>query len=100
MANGGDRVGRAATRNDVPAVAACLASAFFDDPVWGDWTFPDTSTRTRDLVPFMTPMAELGLGEISTEMTPAAEAITIWTPPGASYVPPEDERHDDVARPT
>jgi GNAT superfamily N-acetyltransferase len=88
MANGG----RAATEDDVPAVAACLASAFFEDPVWGHWTFPDANTRARDLVPFMTLMAELGLGESSTDMTRAAEAITIWTPPGASYVPREDER--------
>ena len=83
MSSPGHPVGRAATPDDVPAVAACLASAFHDDPLWGHWTFPDERTRARDLATFMVLMAELGLGGMWTDMTAGAEAITVWTPPGA-----------------
>jgi GNAT superfamily N-acetyltransferase len=84
-------VGRVATAGDIPAVAACLASAFHDDPLWGHWTFPDVETRARGLGIFMKLMAELGLGDMWTEMTAAAEAVTVWTPPGLSPVTPELE---------
>jgi ribosomal protein S18 acetylase RimI-like enzyme len=91
------RVGRPATPEDVPAVAVCLASAFHDDPLWGHWTFPDEATRARDLVPFMELMARLGLGEVWTDMTAAAEAVTIWTPPGGHYgIPEQDPLMTDV----
>ena len=32
-------VGRAATAEDIAAVTASLTGAFFDDPLWGWWTF-------------------------------------------------------------
>lgn len=79
------RLGRPATDADVPAVAACLAGAFFDDPLWGHWTFPDPAVRARGLLPFMTFQAGLGMGALWTELTAAAEAVTIWTPPGLVY---------------
>ena len=34
-------------------MAACLASAFFDDPLWGHWTFPDESTRASQMPEYM-----------------------------------------------
>lgn len=77
-------MGRVATVADIPAVAKCLASAFYDDPLWGCWAFPDIENRRRDLLAFMTLMAERALG-VWTDMTAAAESITVWTPPGASY---------------
>jgi ribosomal protein S18 acetylase RimI-like enzyme len=85
------RVGRAAAREDVAAVAACLASAFYDDPLWGHWVFPDARRRTHDLMRFMTLMAELGFDQMWIDMTSAAESITVWTPPGARYGTPEQE---------
>jgi len=91
MASGAEAVGRVATAADVPAVAACLASAFYEDPLWGHWTFPDEARRARDLLPFMALMAELGLGEMWTDVTAAGEAVTVWTPPGVSYGTPEQE---------
>jgi GNAT superfamily N-acetyltransferase len=87
----GERVGRAASTEDIPAVAECLASAFYDDPLWGHWSFPDVGVRRRDLLPFMTLMAERGLG-VWTDMTAAAESVTVWTPPGAHYESVEEER--------
>ena len=84
-------VGRAASVEDVPIVAACLASAFYEDPLWGHWTFPDESRRRRGLFPFMTLMAQLGSDEMWTATTAGGESVTVWTPPGASYGTPEQE---------
>ena len=85
------RAGRPATREDIAAVAACLASAFYADPLWGHWVFPDERRRADDLLRFMTLMAELGFDQMWIDMTPAAEAVTVWTPPGASYGSPEQQ---------
>jgi ribosomal protein S18 acetylase RimI-like enzyme len=85
------RLGRAAAREDIGAVAACLASAFYDDPLWGDWVFPDERRRGGDLLAFMTVMAELGFDQMWIDMTAGVEAITVWTPPGATYGDPEQE---------
>src|SRR5206468_10339174 len=85
------RVGRVAARADIGAVAHCLASAFYDDPLWGHWVFPDERRRTRELTRFMTLMAELGFDQMWISMTAAAESITVWTPPGASYGTLEQE---------
>jgi GNAT superfamily N-acetyltransferase len=82
---------RAATEEDVPIVAACLASAFYEDPLWGHWTFPDEALRRGDLLRFMTLMAQLGDDQMWTAMTAHGESVTVWTPPGASYRTPEQE---------
>lgn len=49
MLRGTGGVGRAATIEDVPAVTACLASAFHEDPLWGHWTFPEAESRAARL---------------------------------------------------
>lgn len=91
-------MGRPASAEDIPAVALCLASAFYDDPLWGRWTFPDEDVRASGLLPLMTLMAELGQGgEESTRMTEGAGAVTVWTPPGARYGEPGfDDRIDEA----
>jgi GNAT superfamily N-acetyltransferase len=91
MASEPQAVGRAAAIQDLPIVAACLASAFYEDPLWGHWTFPDESRRRHDLLPFMTLMAQLAVDEGWTAVTPGGESVTVWTPPGASYGTPESE---------
>ena len=53
MAGGPSSAARAATREDVRAVAACLTSAFYDDPVWGLWAFPQERNRAQRLFEFM-----------------------------------------------
>ena len=78
-------VGRQATGDDPLAVAECLASAFYEDPLWGHWTFPDEERRRQDLLPFFTLMARFGA---ETLMTPDGESVTVWTPPGAMYGSP------------
>lgn len=82
-------VARSATREDVPGIAECLAKAFWDDPLWGVWAFPDEPTRARNLLPLMTLMAALSMSEGWTQMTHGGESVAIWTPPGASYRGPE-----------
>lgn len=84
-------VGRAAAAEDLPLVAACLASAFYEDPLWGHWTFPDETCRRRDLLPFMMLHAQLGAAEGWVAMTAGGESVAVWTPPGASYGSPEQE---------
>jgi GNAT superfamily N-acetyltransferase len=84
-------MGRVAAAHDLPIVAACLASAFYEDPLWGHWTFPHESRRRRDLLPFMTLMVQLGAAQGWTAMTASGESVAIWTPPGASYGSPEQE---------
>jgi GNAT superfamily N-acetyltransferase len=69
-------------------VAECLASAFYEDPLWGHWVFPDEARRQQDLLPFFTLVAKLGA---ETMMTTQGESVTVWTPPGATYGAPELE---------
>jgi hypothetical protein len=71
--------------HDLPLVAECLASAFFEDPLWGHWTFPDESRRQRDLLPFMTLQAQLGAAHGWIAMTAGGESVALWTPPDASH---------------
>jgi hypothetical protein len=40
MADEAQAVGRAATVEDLPVVAECLASAFYEDPLWATGHFP------------------------------------------------------------
>jgi len=82
---------RAATPADVPAVAACLASAFFEDPLWGKWTFPDERTRARDIESFMRFWAATAVRDPWVRMTDGGEAVAIWHPPGEPELTPEQE---------
>jgi hypothetical protein len=84
-------IGRDALHADLPIVAACLASAFYEDPLWGHWMFPDESRRRRDLLPFMMLPAQLGAAHGWIAITPKCESVAIWTPPGASYGSSEQE---------
>jgi ribosomal protein S18 acetylase RimI-like enzyme len=91
MASEREPTGHEASREDLPLVAACLASAFFEDPLWGHWTFPDASRRRRDLLEFMTLQAELAAAQGWIAMTRNRESVAIWTPPGESYGSSEQE---------
>jgi GNAT superfamily N-acetyltransferase len=86
-----DAAERDAAPQDLGIVAACLASAFYEDPLWGHWTFPDESRRQRDLLRFMALQAELGAAQGWIAMTAGSESVAVWTPPGASYGSPEQE---------
>jgi ribosomal protein S18 acetylase RimI-like enzyme len=84
-------VGRAAGPDDLPAVAACLTSAFYDDPVWGSWTFPDESSRTERLYELMHFWAQAAVRHSWVRMTENAEAVTVWLPPGEPEMTSNEE---------
>jgi hypothetical protein len=91
-----DRVGRAATQQDIPAVAACLASAFHEDPLWGHWTFPDAATRAVGLTRFMAFWAMTGVRWPWLRMTDGCEAVAAWVPPGEPDMTRDEERRYGV----
>ena len=82
---------RPATSADVPAVAACLASAFFNDPLWGHWNFPAERTRARQMDEFMRFWAATAVRDPWVWMTDACEAVAVWHPPGEPELTPEQE---------
>jgi GNAT superfamily N-acetyltransferase len=84
-------VGRAATPKDVPAVAACLASAFLDDPVWLRWTFPEEATRYERVYELMRFWTAAAARYPWVRMTNKAEAAAVWIPPGKSEMTKEEE---------
>jgi hypothetical protein len=75
-------VGRAAAMADLPAVAACLTSAFFDDPVWGGWAFPEQASRAQRLNSLMAFWARAAVGHSWVRMTDRATTVAVWIPPG------------------
>ncbi len=92
MTGGSSSEGRAAAPDDVPAVAACLTSAFHDDPVWGLWAFPERTSRAQRLYEFMRAFALAGVRYPWVRMTDNAEAVALWLPPGEPEMTSEEER--------
>jgi hypothetical protein len=84
-------IGRAASAEDVPAVASCLTSAFFEDPLWGPWTFPDPGTRSERLYRLMGFWALAAVRYPWVRMTAGAEAVAVWIPPGKPEMTAEEE---------
>jgi GNAT superfamily N-acetyltransferase len=82
-------VARSATADDVPVVTGCLASAFYDDPVWGYWAFPDESSRYERLYGLMRFWVVGGIRYPWVHMTDGAEAVAVWLPPGADEMTSE-----------
>ncbi len=82
MVEGFSSVVRAAAADDVPAVAACLTSAFFEDPLWGIWTFPRDAGRAHGLYELMRFWALAGVRHPWVRMSENAETVAVWLPPG------------------
>ena len=80
---------RAATRDDLQAISGHAGrQAFAHDPVWG-WAFPE-----RDqLEVWWRFWVGAALPQGGVRMTPNAEAVTVWIPPGGHELPPVDEPH-------
>jgi GNAT superfamily N-acetyltransferase len=79
---------RAATTDDLQAIAVTLAGAFEHDPVWG-WAFP----QRDQLEVWWRFWVAAALPQGSVRMTEHAEAVTVWIPPGGVELPPVDEPH-------
>jgi GNAT superfamily N-acetyltransferase len=73
---------RAGGAADVPAVCACLASAFHEDPLWGHWAFPDQAERLRELPRLMRFWVLGALPHGWVRISERAEAVAVWLPPG------------------
>jgi ribosomal protein S18 acetylase RimI-like enzyme len=75
----------------VPAIAACLASAFYDDPLWGRWTFPEEATRYERVYELMRFWTAAAARYPWVRMTDNAEAAAVWIPPGKPEMTAEEE---------
>ena len=75
-------VGRAAGPADLDAISTCLASAFFEDPLWGHSTFPDEDGRAERLSRLLGFWAAAAIPHSWVRITDAAEAVAVWIPPG------------------
>jgi GNAT superfamily N-acetyltransferase len=83
---------RTATRDDLPAITAVMATAFAADPVWGPYSFPDDATRLELSAGFWEPLLRAVMRFGWTHVTPACEAAAVWVPPGESELTPEQEQ--------
>ena len=73
---------RVASRADLDALTAVIATAFRDDPVWGEYSFPEAHARPDRPARFWRFYLEAMLRLRSTFMTPGDEAAAVWVPPG------------------
>jgi GNAT superfamily N-acetyltransferase len=89
---GAEAVGRAAEQPDLDAVVDCLTSAFFDDPLWGHWSFPDPGARRDRLAELMRFWAAVALRHPWLRMTDRAEAVAVWIPPGEPELNADEQR--------
>ncbi len=83
---------RVATADDLPALTEVMATAFFPDPVWGPYSFPDAAARPAQSRAFWQANVAATLRFPWTIVTPACEAAAVWVPPGEPEMTPEQER--------
>lgn len=84
-------VSRVASAEDLPALTGCLASAFFHDPLWGEWSFPDPAGRAEPLGRLMGFWARLAVPHGWVRIDADARAVAVWIPPGVAEMTPADE---------
>ncbi|MHA6765303.1 GNAT family N-acetyltransferase [Streptacidiphilus sp. PAMC 29251] len=69
---------------------ATLTSAFFEDPLWGP-AFPDAERRATQAAAMWRLYVTSALRYPWTLVTPRAEAVAVWIPPGGIELTPEEE---------
>ncbi|MFF4342983.1 GNAT family N-acetyltransferase [Kitasatospora sp. NPDC001540] len=82
---------RAATPADLDAMVSTLTSAFFHDPLWGP-AFPDPSRRAEQAAVMWRLYAASALRYPWTLVTPGAEAVAVWIPPGGTELTAREAR--------
>jgi predicted GNAT family N-acyltransferase len=80
---------RTATATDTDAVAAVLAAAFADDPVF-TWCIPDLDRRVRALPGFFAMLAEAYEPLGASHVTETVAGVALWAPPGQQAIRDED----------
>ncbi|MET9255827.1 GNAT family N-acetyltransferase [Streptomyces sp. NPDC048182] len=81
---------REATAADVDAMVDTLTDAFFHDPLWGP-AFPDEGRRAEQAAAMWRRYVTSALRYDWTLVTPGAEAVSVWIPPGGLELTPEEE---------
>ena len=61
-------------------MSACLASAFGEDPLWGEWAFPERASRHERLGRLMGFWAGAALRHGWVRMSSRAETVAVWIP--------------------
>ncbi len=83
---------RVATSQDFEFLLETMTLAFSDDPVWGDWAFPDRQRALELRRAFFRLWLESSLRYNWLRVTQGCEAVAAWFPPGEAESTPEDER--------
>jgi GNAT superfamily N-acetyltransferase len=81
---------RIATRDDLDAITSTITLAFADDPIWRP-TLAREDGATGHHRDFWRLFVEGGLRYPWVWMTPAAEAVSVWIPPGGTELSHEQE---------
>ena len=91
---------RRARTNELQQLAGLLAAAFYDDPVWGPYFFPDQRRRLEGLTRFFAgELRQFMPHELIWTIEDVA-GVTVWAPPGHWQVPPRESlcRAPSIAR--
>jgi GNAT superfamily N-acetyltransferase len=83
---------RVAGPDDVEAVTDTMVTAFFHDPVWGLYSFPDASRRREQSRPMWRLFIRDAVRFPWVWVTPECEAAAVWIPPGETEMTPQGER--------
>jgi GNAT superfamily N-acetyltransferase len=82
---------RRAEPSDAALITQIMTAAFFDDPVWGPWAFPDVEHRVVKLSTLWRFLIDAAIPNRWVWVTPGGEAASLWVPPGCPELPPEYE---------
>jgi len=86
---------RVAIASDLPAVDATLVSAFFADPLWGLWAFPNPLTRSHGLKQLLHAWSSAAVKHRSVWIAQNAEAVAAWIPPSEPEMTTAEEHAFD-----
>jgi GNAT superfamily N-acetyltransferase len=75
-------VAHVASGSHVDALTAVMTTAFADDPVWGEYSFPESHRRPERPAAFWRFYLGAMLRLRWTFVTPGGEAAAVWVPPG------------------
>ena len=80
---------RIVTSRDVATVTELLVDAFYDDPLWGPWAFPDADRRRDQQRVMWQFFVEGAVRYPWSWLTADGSATSVWIPPGGSEVEPD-----------
>lgn len=83
---------REATHRDLESMLNTLVPAFAEDPVWGDWAFPDRPRSTLQRRALFKLWLEGALQYSTVRVTTGCEAVAVWYPPAGTGSSPQEQR--------